>query len=132
MGVPVLPKILYYLIFLLYNSSIPYKAKIGHTTRFGYGGMGVVIHERATIGEGCIISQQVTIGGRSGHDTPPRIGNYVYIAAGAKILGDIDIGDCCVIGANAVVIKSVPSNSIVVGIPGKIIKKDIDINDYLS
>ena len=52
----------------------------------------------------------------------PIIGDNVFIGAGAKILGDITIGDNCVIGANSVVVKSVPSNSIVAGVPAKVLR----------
>ncbi len=130
--IPVLPKLIYHLMFLVYNSSIPFKAQIGRGTRFGYGGMGVVIHERSRIGEHCVISQQVTIGGRAGHRNPPRVGSRVYVGAGAKIIGDINIGDECVIGVNSVVMQSVPDRSVVAGIPARVIKSDIDINYYMK
>lgn len=58
-----LPKLVTLLIFLIYNSKIPYQAKIGKGTKFGYGGMGVVVHTKAVIGDNCSIGQQVTIGG---------------------------------------------------------------------
>lgn len=61
--IPFLPKLVTLLIFLIYNSKIPYQAKIGKGTKFGYGGMGVVVHSKAVIGDNCSISQQVTIGG---------------------------------------------------------------------
>lgn len=63
--IPVVPKIIYYIQFILFNSSVPYKCKIGKNTKFAYGGIGVVIHERAEIGENCIIGQGITIGGKS-------------------------------------------------------------------
>lgn len=61
--VPFLPKLITLLIFLMYNSKVPLQAKIGRGTKLGYGGMGVVIHSKATIGDYCTIGQQVTIGG---------------------------------------------------------------------
>lgn len=61
--VPFLPKLVELIIFLMYNSKIPYQASIGKGTKCGYGGMGVVIHSKAVIGNHCMISQQVTIGG---------------------------------------------------------------------
>lgn len=61
--IPFLPKLVTLLIFLIYNSKIPYQAKIGKGTKFGYGGMGVVVHSKAVIGDNCSIGQQVTIGG---------------------------------------------------------------------
>ncbi|WP_238884687.1 serine O-acetyltransferase [Clostridium sp. YIM B02551] len=120
--IPFIPKFIKLVIFLLYNSSIPFEAKIGIGTKFGYGGIGVVIHKKAVIGDYCVISQQVTIGGRSGIKEVPIIGNNVYIGAGAKILGNITIGNNAIIGANSVVIKDVPENAVVAGVPAKIIK----------
>ena len=61
--IPVLPKLITLLIFLIYNSKVPYQAKIGRGTLLGYGGVGVIIHSASTIGNNCVIGQQVTIGG---------------------------------------------------------------------
>lgn len=61
--IPVLPKIITLLIFLIYNSKIPYQAEIGEGTLFGYGGIGVVLHTKSVIGKYCTIGQQVTVGG---------------------------------------------------------------------
>jgi serine O-acetyltransferase len=69
---------------------------------------GIVIHPRAMIGVNCLIFQQVTVGSRSG-DGLPTIGGHVDIGAGAKILGDVMIGDHARIGANAVVTQDVPA-----------------------
>ena len=71
------------------------------------------------MGENCQIYQQVTIGNNGGI---PTIGNNVEICAGAKVIGPITIGDDVVIGANSVVTKNIPSHSVVIGIPAKIIK----------
>lgn len=73
------------------------------------------------IGKNCWINQQVTIG-FSDKIHSPFIGNNVNIKAGAKVIGDVIIGDDVIIGANAVVVKDVPSHSIVVGVPAKVIK----------
>ncbi|MCM0647410.1 serine O-acetyltransferase [Clostridium swellfunianum] len=121
-NIPLLPKLIKLIIFLLYNSSIPYEVRIGRGTKFGYGGIGVVIHKKAVIGDNCTISQNVTIGGRSGLTELPIIGNNVYIGAGAVILGNVKIGNNVVIGANAVVIKDIPDNAVAVGVPAKVIK----------
>jgi serine O-acetyltransferase len=129
--VPVLPKLIYYFQFFLFNSSVPSTVKIGKTTKFAYGGIGVVIHERSVIGENCVIGQGVTIGGRSKHYEVPVIGNNVYIGAGARILGPVEIGDEVVIGPNSVVIDNIPSNSIAVGMPAKVIKSNIMVKDYV-
>jgi len=84
---------------------------------------GVVIGETAVVGDDVTIYQGVTLGGTSlEHGTRhPTIGNRVTIGAGAKILGPITIGDDSRIGANAVVVKSAPPNSVVMGVPGQII-----------
>lgn len=73
------------------------------------------------IGKNCWINQQVTIG-YSDKVNCPTIGNNVNIKARAKVIGDVTIGDDVIIGSNAVVVKDVPSHSIVVGVPAKIIK----------
>ncbi|MDY0402781.1 serine O-acetyltransferase [Sulfurovum sp.] len=129
--IPIIPKIIYYIQFLLFNSSVPFQVKIGKNTKFGYGCIGVVIHANTEIGQDCIIGQGVTIGGRSKICEVPKIGNRVYIGPGARVLGNVVIGDDVVIGANAVVIKDVPSGCIVVGIPAKIIKEGIRMKDYV-
>ena len=87
-------------------------------------GMGVVIGETAVIGDDVLIFHGVTLGG-TGKETKkrhPTIGNRVLIGAGAKVLGNIMIGDDAKIGANAVVLKSVPSSATVVGIPSSIVQ----------
>jgi serine O-acetyltransferase len=86
---------------------------------------GVVIGETAEVGDNVTIYHGVTLGG-SGTDTGkrhPTIGDRVILGAGAKILGPIKIGDDSRIGANAVVVKEVPSSSVVVGVPGQIISR---------
>ncbi|OBJ17644.1 serine O-acetyltransferase [Mycobacterium colombiense] len=86
---------------------------------------GVVIGETAEVGEDVTLYHGVTLGG-SGRDTGkrhPTIGDRVIIGAGAKILGAIKIGDDSRIGANAVVVKEVPSCSVVVGVPGQVISR---------
>lgn len=89
---------------------------------------GIVISYFAEIGEGCTIYQQVTIGQESiGHKgQAPRIGNNVYIGAGAKIIGPIRIGNNVKIGANTVVTRDIPDNSTVVGANRIIYSKEED------
>lgn len=121
--IPILPQIITLLIFLIYNSKVPYQAVIGRGTRLGYGGVGVIIHSKAIIGENCSIGQQVTIGGgNSRYPGLPVIGNNVHISKGAIVFGGITIGDNVIIGANAVVNKPVPANAIVAGVPAKILR----------
>lgn len=81
-------------------------------------GFSTIIYCKS-MGHNCKVYQQVTIGNKNGI---PTIGNDVEICAGAKIIGPINIGDDVIIGANAVVTTNIPSHSVVVGIPGKIIK----------
>lgn len=120
--IPIIPKIIKLIIFLVYNSILPYECEIGKNTLLGYGGIAVVIHKDAIIGNDCIISQGVTIGGKQNSKGVPVIGNNVHIGAGAKVLGNISIGNNVSIGANAVVLKDIPDNSIAVGVPARIIK----------
>jgi serine O-acetyltransferase len=122
-GVPLLPRVLRKLIFYLHSSALPLEVEIGEGTQLGYGGLGVVIHPQAKIGENCLISQQVTIGGRSGMEGAPKIGNYVRIGAGAKILGPITIGDFASVGANAVVLKDVGPGRVVAGVPARELRR---------
>ncbi len=126
-----LGKVIYYLNYLLFNSSVPASVRIGHGSKFAYGGIGMVIHGKAVIGQNCIIGQGITIGGRSKHSEVPIIGDFVYIGAGARILGPIKIGSHVVIGPNAVVLKDIPSNSIAVGIPAKVISVCRDMRDVV-
>jgi serine O-acetyltransferase len=80
---------------------------------------GVVVHRDAVIGDNCMIMQQVTIG-QLAESFAPRIGNGVYIGAGAKVLGGVVIGDRARIGANAVVLCDVPADHVAVGVPARI------------
>jgi serine O-acetyltransferase len=123
-GVPAVPEVLRKIIYLLHSSHVPVEAEIGEGTLFGYGGIGVVIHPGSRIGRHCLISQQVTIGGRSGLEGAPVIGDYVRIGAGAKILGDVTVGDFAVIGANAVVVRDVAAGAVVAGVPARELRRD--------
>lgn len=98
-------------------------AKIGKGVFIDHG-TGVVIGETAEIGDNVLIYQGVTLGG-TGKDKGkrhPTIHSNVMISAGAKVLGPIVVGENSKIGANAVVLKDVPPNSTVVGIPGRVVK----------
>ena len=88
-------------------------------------GMGVVIGETAIIGDDCLIYQDVTLGGtgKEKGKRHPTIGNNIVVGGGAKVLGNITIGDYSRIGAGSVVIQSVPDHSTVVGIPGRIVRQ---------
>ncbi len=86
-------------------------------------GMGVVIGETAIIGEGVVIYQGVTFGGTGKQNSKrhPTLGNNVVVGAGAKVLGDIEIGNNTRIGAGSVILRSVPSDCTVVGVPGRVV-----------
>jgi len=100
-------------------------AKIGKGLFIDHG-MGVVIGETTEIGDNVTIYQGVTLGGtgKEKGKRHPTIGNNVIIAAGAKVLGSITVGDNAKIGAGAVVIRPVPPNSTVVGVPGRVVVQD--------
>ena len=120
--IPLLPRVFEKLILLIYRCVVPRRCEIGEGTELGYGGIAVVIHERARIGRNVMISPCVTIGGRSGIYGVPVIEDDVFIGAGAKVLGDIRIGRRAVIGANAVVLESVPADTVVAGVPARFIR----------
>ncbi|MDO5026177.1 MAG: serine O-acetyltransferase EpsC [Trueperella sp.] len=104
-------------------------AKLGRRLFIDHG-MGVVIGETAEVGEDVIIFHGTTLGGTSMRPGKrhPTIGSRVTIGTGAKVLGPINIGDDVQIGANAVVVKDVPSGYIAVGIPAKNRKKQAEPN----
>ena len=106
------------------------KLHSGGGTKFGYGGIGVVIHSRAVIGRNCIIGTNTTIGGKSGWYEVPVIGDNVEINSGVKIIGPVRIGDNVIIGANTVIVKDVPSNCVVAGVPAQIIRSNMTQEDF--
>ncbi|MBI3323483.1 MAG: serine O-acetyltransferase [Candidatus Omnitrophica bacterium] len=89
-------------------------------------GMGVVIGETAEIGDNVTLFQGVTLGGtgKEKGKRHPTIGDNVVIGAGAKVLGSFTVGENVQIGANAVVVREVPANSVVVGVPGRIVRQE--------
>lgn len=113
-------------------------AKIGKGFFIDHG-MGVVIGETAEIGDNVTLYHQVTLGGVSlkKEKRHPTLKDRVVVGAGAKILGPFVVGENSKIGANSVVIKEVPPNSTVVGIPGKVVKKEkinvmgVDLDHHL-
>jgi serine O-acetyltransferase len=99
-------------------------AKIGRRFFIDHG-MGVVIGETTEIGDDVLLYQGVTLGGtgKERGKRHPTLGNGVVVGTGAKILGNITIGDSCKIGAGSVVVHNVPPNSTVVGVPGKVVRR---------
>ena len=103
---------------LLYGAYIGFDVRIKSKITFPHDLFGVFISERAVIGENCVIFQQVTIGSNMLKDSKgfgaPTIGDDVYIGAGARIIGNVRIGNQCRIGANCVVTRDVPDRATVV------------------
>jgi cysteinyl-tRNA synthetase len=124
--IPLIPRLLSHISRFFTGIEIHPGAKIGAGFFIDHG-MGVVIGETAEIGENCLLYQGVTLGGtgKEKGKRHPTLGNNVVVGAGAKILGPIRIGNGVKIGANSVVLKSIPDYAIVVGVPGRIIKKRI-------
>lgn len=100
-------------------------AKIGEGFFIDHGA-GVVIGETAEIGDNVTLYQGVTLGGtgKERGKRHPTIGNNVVISCGAKVLGSFRVGDNVKIGAGSVVLKEVPSNSTVIGVPGRVVKRE--------
>jgi serine O-acetyltransferase len=97
-------------------------------------GMGVVIGETAIVGDDCLLYQGVTLGGtgKERGKRHPTLGNRVIIGSGAKVLGNITIGDDVRVGAGSVVLKPVPDHSTVVGIPGRVVRSRMDNEEALE
>ncbi|MDN3596245.1 serine O-acetyltransferase [Zunongwangia endophytica] len=127
----IVASILTKLSHIVFSCSVPYQAEIGKNFKLGHGGLGVVINKKTKIGYSCTISTCVTIGGTNKIDIVPKLGNNIYVGSGARILGPVIIGDNVVIGANSVVVKDIPSNCVVAGVPAKVIKENIKIEDYI-
>ena len=96
-------------------------------------GTGIVIGATAEIGDDCLIYQGVTLGGTgiSTGKRHPTLGNNVMVGCGAKILGPIKIGDNARVAANAVVLREVPPNSTVVGVPGHVVRVNGEKLDHV-
>jgi serine O-acetyltransferase len=123
--VPLIPRVLSQVNRFITGIEIHPGARIAHGIFIDHG-MGVVIGETTEIGEGCVLFQGVTLGG-TGKETGkrhPTLGRNVMVSAGAKVLGNITIGDNVKIGAQAVVLKDVPPNCTVVGVPGVIVVRE--------
>jgi serine O-acetyltransferase len=123
--VPFVPRVISQLARWLTGIEIHPAATIGKGFFIDHG-MGVVIGETSEIGDYVTLFQGVTLGGtgKERGKRHPTLGNHVVVGAGAKILGGIRIGDNVKVGANSVVLKSVPPNSTVIGVPARIIKSE--------
>ncbi len=126
MRIPLIPRLLSHVVRFFTGIEIHPAAGIGGGLFIDHG-MGVVIGETTEIGRDCLLYQGVTLGGtgKEKGKRHPTLGNNVVVGTGAKVLGAIPIGDYVKIGANAVVLHPVPDHSIVVGVPGRVIKKKV-------
>lgn len=120
-------KILYYISYAIYKHNqyltgiqLPVKTRVGKGLTFAHFS-NIVIASTAIIGENTIIYNGVTIGTVHTHKGAPVLGNNIVLYTGCKILGNVKIGNNVIIGANAVVTKDIPDNSVAVGIPAKVI-----------
>ncbi len=118
-----LARFLSFLGRLVSNVDIHPGAQIGERFFIDHGA-GVVLGETAVVGNDVTLYHGVTLGGTSWNKGKrhPTLGNGVMVGAGAKILGNITVGDHCRVGANSVVVEDVPTGCTVVGIPGKVVK----------
>lgn len=122
LGLPLIPRLMSHIGRFFTGIEIHPGATIGKGVFIDHG-MGVVIGETAIIGDYCLIYQGVTLGGtgKQSGKRHPTIGENVVIGGGAKVLGNILVGNNVRIGAGSVVLKDVPSDSTVVGIPGRVV-----------
>jgi serine O-acetyltransferase len=111
---------LYYITRVVYGIELPRTTRVGHRVIIGHQG-GIVISGEATIGDDCVIRQNVTVGATEEAGPVPTIGNRVDIGAGAVIVGGVTVGDDVGIGPNAVVVTDVPAGSRVVAPPSQIL-----------
>ena len=132
-GMPLLPRVLSQFCRWITGIEIHPGATIGRRFFIDHG-MGVVIGETAEIGDDVLLYQGVTLGGTGKEcgKRHPTLGNHVIVGTGAKVLGNIRIGDGSRIGAGSVVVHTVPAGSTVVGIPGKIVRRRAESDDDLE
>ncbi|MBK7927339.1 MAG: serine O-acetyltransferase [Bryobacterales bacterium] len=123
-GLPIVPRFISQISRLFTGIEIHPGAQIGRRFFIDHG-MGVVIGETTVIGDDCLLYQGVTLGGtgKERGKRHPSLGNHVVVGTGAKVLGNIFIGDNSKIGAGSVVIHEVPAHSTVVGIPGRVVRR---------
>lgn len=126
-------KIMYRHYFIKYGFQIPISVKIGKGLLLPHFG-GIVINSKSKIGNNCNILQNVTLGNtkRGVKKGAPIIGNKVYIGPSATVVGGITVGDNVLIVGNSFVNFDIPSNSIVIGNPAKIISRDNAVDAYID
>ncbi|MGK7954168.1 MAG: serine O-acetyltransferase [Crocosphaera sp.] len=123
-NVPFLPRFFSHIARFLTGIEIHPGATIGQGVFIDHG-MGVVIGETAIIGDYCLIYQNVTLGGtgKESGKRHPTLGHSVIVGSGAKVLGNIEIGNHVRIGAGSIVLRDVPHDCTVVGVPGRVISR---------
>ena len=112
---------LYRIYQFVLGVEIPWTVEVGTNLKISHP-IGIIINERAKIGNNCIIRQNTTIGNKGYDNSAPVIGNNVEIGANCVIIGNITIGNNVVIGAGSIVVKSISDNCIVAGNPAKVIR----------
>lgn len=130
--IPLVPRIISNISRFFTGIEIHPAARIGRRFFIDHG-MGVVIGATTIIGNDVLLYQGVTLGGTGNEHGKrhPTLGNNIVIGSGAKVLGNIEIGSNSRIGAGSVVVDSVPENSTVVGIPGRIVRQKLLIQGQL-
>ncbi|MGC1381775.1 MAG: serine O-acetyltransferase [Candidatus Baltobacteraceae bacterium] len=125
LGVPILPRYLSQVARFLTGVEIHPGAQVGKGVFIDHG-MGVVFGETAIVGDGCTIYQGVTLGGTSlSHGKRhPTLGRNVTVGVNSSVLGAIVLGDNAKVGGGSVVVKDVPANATVVGVPARIVAQD--------
>ena len=121
----VLYRALYVGVRNFYGIELPYTARVGRRVVVEHQG-DIVIHGHSSLGDDCVVRQGVTLGNRSQTEpfAAPRLGNRVNVGAGAKILGEVIIGDDAQIGANSVVLTDVPPGRLAVGVPARLVSPE--------
>ena len=130
--IPLIPRIISNISRFFTGIEIHPKARIGRRFFIDHG-MGVVIGATTIIGDDVLLYQGVTLGGTGNEHGKrhPTLGDNIVVGSGAKVLGNIEIGSNSRIGAGSVVVDSVPENSTVVGIPGRIVRQKLLIQGQL-
>lgn len=126
--VPLLPKFIQLLIFLIYNTKVTGDTEIGKGSYFVCNGIATVLIPGTVIGENCVLGLRFSTVRKFPYKEVPKLGNNVWCGPNVVIAGPVIIEDNAIIAANSFVDKSVPSGAIVAGCPAKIIgwRKDLD------
>ena len=122
--VPLLPGLLRRAGRLLFRGELPVEAQLGPGCGVGYGGLGVTVASGVRVGRCSFLAHQVTLGPDAARRGVPTLGAYVYVGAGAQVLGPVHVGDFAVIGANAVVDTDVPRGAVVAGVPARELRRE--------